>query len=75
MKINLILERKTRMLLKLMKCKRIKIYYMHNVYNTENETELDLFLTENMQGVQLDTCLQPADIGQLVLDICFNQVF
>lgn len=48
---------------------------MHNVYNSENETELDLFLTENMQGVQLDTCLQPADIGQLVLDICFNQVF
>lgn len=38
---------------------------MHNVYNTENETELDLFLTENMQGVQLDTCLQPADIRQL----------
>lgn len=27
-----------------------------------------------MQGVHLDTCLQPADIGQNVLDLCFDQV-
>lgn len=39
---------------------------MRNVYNTENKTELDLFLTESMQRVQLDTCLQPADIGELL---------
>lgn len=48
---------------------------MRNVNNTENETESDSFLTENLQGVQLDTCLQPADIGQNVLDLCFDQVF
>ncbi|XP_061175632.1 uncharacterized protein LOC133184560 [Saccostrea echinata] len=39
------------------------------------ETEFDSFLDEKLQGVQLDTCLQPADIGQEVLDLCFDKVF
>ncbi|XP_062580740.1 uncharacterized protein LOC134242656 [Saccostrea cucullata] len=39
------------------------------------ETESDSFLDERLQGVQLDTCLQPADIGQNVLDLCFDKVF
>lgn len=37
--------------------------------------ESDSFLNENLQGVHLDRCLQPADIGQNVLDLCFDQVF
>lgn len=37
--------------------------------------ESDSFLNENLQGVHLDTCLQPGDIGQNVLDLCFDQVF
>ncbi|XP_062589569.1 uncharacterized protein LOC134251199, partial [Saccostrea cucullata] len=40
---------------------------------TENEAES--FLDENLRGIQLDTCLQPADIGQEVLDLCFDKVF
>ncbi|VDI23724.1 Hypothetical predicted protein [Mytilus galloprovincialis] len=31
--------------------------------------------SEQLRGVQLDTCLQPADIGQEALDLCFDQVF
>lgn len=46
-----------------------------NSISENKESESNSFLDEKLQGVQLDTCLQPADIGQEVLDVCFDQVF
>ncbi|XP_062574488.1 uncharacterized protein LOC134236336, partial [Saccostrea cucullata] len=37
--------------------------------------EPESFLDKNLQGIQLDTCLQPADIGQEIMDLCFDKVF
>ncbi|CAG2187940.1 unnamed protein product [Mytilus edulis] len=33
------------------------------------------YLNESLRGIQLDTCLQPADIGQEVLDCYFDEEF
>ncbi|VDI19187.1 Hypothetical predicted protein [Mytilus galloprovincialis] len=41
----------------------------------EDESEQDSYIDDRLRGVQLDTCLQPADIGQEALDLCFDQVF
>ncbi|XP_063426085.1 uncharacterized protein LOC134709887 [Mytilus trossulus] len=46
---------------------------------TGNEKEIESepvsYIDDRLRGVQLDTCLQPADIGQEALDLCFDQVF
>ncbi|VDI18247.1 Hypothetical predicted protein [Mytilus galloprovincialis] len=46
---------------------------------TGNEREIESepvsYIDDRLRGVQLDTCLQPADIGQEALDLCFDQVF
>ncbi|VDI56034.1 Hypothetical predicted protein [Mytilus galloprovincialis] len=46
---------------------------------TGNEREIESepvsYIDDSLRGVQLDTCLQPADIGQEALDLCFDQVF
>ncbi|VDI54287.1 Hypothetical predicted protein [Mytilus galloprovincialis] len=39
------------------------------------ESEQYSYIDDRLRGVQLDTCLQPADIGQEALDLCFDQVF
>ncbi|XP_071131126.1 reticulocyte-binding protein homolog 2a-like [Mytilus edulis] len=41
----------------------------------EVESEQYSYIDDRLRGVQLDTCLQPADIGQEALDLCFDQVF
>ncbi|XP_063400159.1 uncharacterized protein LOC134684781 [Mytilus trossulus] len=41
----------------------------------EVESEQYSYIDDKLRGVQLDTCLQPADIGQEALDLCFDQVF
>ncbi|CAG2225841.1 unnamed protein product [Mytilus edulis] len=41
----------------------------------EVESEQYSYIDDRLCGVQLDTCLQPADIGQEALDLCFDQVF
>ncbi|XP_071172145.1 uncharacterized protein [Mytilus edulis] len=41
----------------------------------EIESEPASYIDDRLRGVQLDTCLQPADIGQEALDLCFDQVF
>ncbi|VDH94590.1 Hypothetical predicted protein [Mytilus galloprovincialis] len=41
----------------------------------EEESEQYSYIDDRLRGVQLDTCLQPADIGQEALDLCFDQVF
>ncbi|CAG2206196.1 unnamed protein product [Mytilus edulis] len=41
----------------------------------EEESEQYSYIDDKLRGVQLDTCLQPADIGQEALDLCFDQVF
>ncbi|CAG2237451.1 unnamed protein product [Mytilus edulis] len=41
----------------------------------EVESEQNSYIDDRLRGVQLDTCLQPADIGQEALDLCFDQVF
>ncbi|XP_063436424.1 uncharacterized protein LOC134717858 [Mytilus trossulus] len=44
--------------------------------NTEEQTnEADTYLDDTLQGVQLDTCLQPADIAQEALDALFDKEF
>ncbi|CAG2192522.1 unnamed protein product [Mytilus edulis] len=41
----------------------------------EQENAVDSYLDESLQGVQFDTCLQPADIAQEALDLLFDQEF
>ncbi|XP_063435688.1 uncharacterized protein LOC134716608 [Mytilus trossulus] len=41
----------------------------------EQEDAVDSYLDDSLQGVQLDTCLQPADIAQDALDLLFDQEF
>ncbi|XP_063436496.1 uncharacterized protein LOC134717928 [Mytilus trossulus] len=41
----------------------------------EQEDAVDSYLDDSLQGVQLDTCLQPADIAQEALDLLFDQEF
>lgn len=41
----------------------------------DNEVEEDLTYTEQQQGIFLDTCLQPVDIGQEILDHHFDDIF
>ena len=40
-----------------------------------HKTEADSYLNDNLRSVQLDTCLQPADIGQEALDFIFDKEF
>lgn len=44
-------------------------------FNENSDQEQQSYLDEKLQGIQLDNCLQPSDIGQEVLDLCFDQVF
>ncbi|CAG2225833.1 unnamed protein product [Mytilus edulis] len=52
---------------------------MRKSSTTGNEREIESepvsYIDDSLRGVQLDTCLQPADIGQEALDLCFDQVF
>ncbi|XP_071155864.1 uncharacterized protein [Mytilus edulis] len=52
---------------------------MRKSSTTDNEREIESepvsYIDDSLRGVQLDTCLQPADIGQEALDLCFDQVF
>lgn len=41
----------------------------------DNEVEEDLTYTEQQQGIFLDTCLQPVNIGQEILDHHFDDIF
>ncbi|XP_063411255.1 uncharacterized protein LOC134694188 [Mytilus trossulus] len=41
----------------------------------EQEDAVDSYLDDSLQGVQFDTCLQPADIAQEALDLLFDQEF
>lgn len=41
----------------------------------DNEVEEDLTYTEQQQGIFLDTCLQPVDSGQEILDHHFDDIF
>ena len=48
-----------------------------NPEKEENDCEEmnNSYIDDSLQGVQLDTCLQPADIGQEILDTRFDQEF
>ncbi|XP_063411592.1 uncharacterized protein LOC134694510 [Mytilus trossulus] len=49
---------------------------LKNESNKKNDTDAEeSYLNESLRGIQLDTCLQPADIGQEVLDCYFDEEF
>ncbi|VDI59074.1 Hypothetical predicted protein [Mytilus galloprovincialis] len=48
----------------------------NKVSDKNNDTNAEeSYLNESLRGIQLDTCLQPADIGQEVLDCYFDEEF
>ncbi|XP_076115891.1 uncharacterized protein LOC143083531 [Mytilus galloprovincialis] len=48
----------------------------NNVSDKTTDTNAEeSYLNESLRGIQLDTCLQPADIGQEVLDCYFDEEF
>ncbi|XP_071152909.1 uncharacterized protein [Mytilus edulis] len=54
---------------------RVKEDNLEDKSDKKEEDAVDSYLDDSLQGVQLDTCLQPADIAQEALDLLFDQEF